>query len=298
MNEYVMQNFDWNLLQSFLAVAEAGSYSGAARLCGHSQPTIGRHIQQLQTQLGTVLFQRGTKGYVPTRTGTALLVHARAMQEAAAKMSLVAEGRAGEIAGTVRITASEMMASYTLPAILGDLLRLQPGLQIELVATNSQENLLLREADIAVRMARPVQQDLIGRHLGEVSLGLFAAQSYLDRVGGPLDISDIRAHTVLGYDRDETIIRGMNALGFPTKRGDFAFRIDDQAAYLEAVCAGVGIGATQVMLGKAKGLVHLLPDLPIPPLPVWLTVHEELRTSARVRCVFDFLAERLVGCLE
>ncbi len=293
-----MQNFDWNLLQSFLAVADAGSYSGAARQCGHSQPTIGRHIQQLQTQLGAVLFQRGTTGYTPTQTGMALLEHARAMQAAAAKVSLVAEGRADEIAGTVRITASEMMASYTLPALLGNLLRQQPGLQIELVATNSQENLLLREADIAVRMARPVQQDLIGRHLGEVSLGLFAAQSYLDQAGALEEETDILKHTVLGYDRDDTIIQGMKALGFPVKREDFAFRVDDQAAYLEALCAGVGVGATQVMLGRVKGLVRLLPDLPIPPLPVWLTAHEELRTSARVRCVFDFLAEQLPRCLE
>ncbi len=293
-----MRNFDWSLLQSFLAVAKAGSYSGAARVCGHSQPTIGRHIRQLQEQLGTVLFQRGERGYVLSQTGTALLEHARAMQAAAARVSLVAEGRTEALCGTVRITASEMMASYTLPAMLGDLLRLQPGLQIELVATNSQENLLLREADIAVRMARPTQQDLIARHLGEVSLGLFAAQSYLERAGVPQGAADIMAHTVLGYDRDETIIRGMTALGVPVRREDFAFRIDDQAAYLEALAAGVGIGATQVMLGKAKGLVRVLPDLPIPPLPVWLTAHEELRTSARVRCVFDFLAERLAGCLE
>jgi len=292
-----MQNFDWSLLQSFLAVAEEGSYSAAARATQHSQPTIGRHVQQLQEQLGAVLFQRSEGGYVLTQTGTALMQHAQAMRAAAARISLVAEGQAEEIAGTVRITASEIVATYTLPELLGQLLRQQPELQVELVATNSTENLLLREADIAVRMVMPQQQDLIVRRMGEVAVGLFAAQSYLDHAGAPQSIEDIGHHTVLGYDRSDIIMRGMAELGFKVRSEDFAFRIDNQVAYLEALIAGVGIGATQVALAQARGLVPVLPEIPIPPLPVWLTAHQELRTSARVRLVFDFLAARLPGCL-
>ncbi|MBV1863703.1 MAG: LysR family transcriptional regulator [Rhodobacteraceae bacterium] len=293
-----MQNFDWSLLQSFLAVAEEGSYSAAARAMQHSQPTIGRHVQQLQEQLGAVLFQRSQGGYVLTQTGTALMQHAQAMRAAAARISLVAEGQAEEIAGTVRITASEIVATYTLPELLGQLLRQQPELQVELVATNSTENLLLREADIAVRMVMPQQQDLIVRRMGEVAVGLFAAQSYLDHAGAPKSIEGIWHHTVLGYDRSDIIMRGMAELGFKVRREDFAFRIDNQVAYLEALIAGVGIGATQVALAQARGLVPVLPEIPIPPLPVWLTAHQELRTSARVRLVFDFLAARLPVCLQ
>lgn len=288
-----MQTFDWTLLQSFLAVAEHGSYSGAARVMRHSQPTIGRHVQQLQDQLGTVLFQRAASGYVLTETGTALMAHAKAMRAAAAKISMVAEGRGEEIAGTVRITASEIVATYMLPEILAELLRAEPGLQIELVATNSTENLLLREADIAVRMVRPEQPELISRKLGEIPVGLFAAQSYLDRAGVPMQINAFKDHILIGFDQSTLMLEAMKMLGILFKREDFAFRVDNQIAYFEAMVAGIGIGAMQVFMAEQRNLVQVLPEIPIPPLPMWLTAHQELRTSARVRRVFDYLAINL-----
>jgi DNA-binding transcriptional LysR family regulator len=275
-----MQTFDWTLLQSFLAVAETGSYSAAARASQRSQPTIGRHVEQLQSQLGATLFQRASTGYVLTQTGTALVDHARAMQAAAAKISLITEGRAEDVRGTVRVTASEIVATYILPEIFAQLLAQEPELQIELVATNSTENLSLREADIAVRMVQPEQQDLIARKLGDINLGLFAAQSYLDRAGHPTSLADIGKHIIIGYDKSDLMIRGMLAFGMAAKREDFAFR-------------GVGIGASQQRQAKIYNLIPVLPDLIIPPLPVWLTAHSELRTSARVRRVFDFLADHL-----
>lgn len=288
-----MQSFDWTLIQSFLAVAEHGSYSAAARKSGRSQPTIGRHIDQLQTQLGATLFQRAVKGYDLTPTGQALLDHARTMQQAAAEMSLITEGRTAEVRGTVRITASEIVATYILPELLAQLLAQEPELQIELVATNSTENLLLREADIAVRMVQPAQQDLIARKIGEIRIGLYGAPSYLARKGTPEQFEDVANHVLLGYDRSDLMIRGMAALGIPMQREDFAFRVDDQVTYLEALRAGVGLGACQKRQAEQYGLVELLPDLTIPSLPVWLTAHSALRSSAKVRRVFDFLSERL-----
>ena len=292
-----MQAFDWTLLQSFLAVAETGSFSAAARASGRSQPTIGRHIDQLQTQLKATLFQRSNPGYTLTPTGTALMDHARTMQSAAAQISLITEGRAAEIKGTVRITASEIVATYILPEILGPLLHTEPDLQIELVATNSTENLSLRAADIAVRMVQPEQQNLIARKIGAIEIGLYAAPSYISRRGQPETIQDLENHIFVGYDTSDLMIRGMAAFGLSAKREDFAFRIDDQVAYLEAVRAGVGIGASQRRQAEKYGLTELMPSLKIPPLPVWLAAHAELRTSARVRRVFDHLADQLPGCL-
>lgn len=288
-----MQPFDWTLLQSFLAVAETGSYSAAARASGRSQPTIGRHIEHLQSQLGATLFQRATSGYTLTQTGTALMDHARTMQQAAANISLITEGRAEDLRGTVRVTASEIVATYILPELFADLLAQEPELQIELVATNSAENLSLREADIAVRMVQPDQQDLIARKIGAIEIGLFAAQTYLDRAGTPQTPADISNHIVLGYDKSDLIIRGMAEFGMQAKRTDFAFRIDNQVAYLESIRAGIGIGASQRRIALKGGLVEVLPDLVLPALPVWLAAHAELRTSARVRRVFDFLSDRL-----
>lgn len=288
-----MQTFDWTLLQSFLVVAETGSYSAAARASGRSQPTIGRHIEQLQTQLGATLFQRATSGYSLTATGTALMDHARAMEQAAANISLITEGRAEDLRGTVRVTASEIVATYILPELFAELLAQEPELQIELVASNTSENLSLREADIAVRMVQPDQQDLIARKIGNINIGLFAAQSYLDRKGTPTTPNDISNHTVIGYDKSDLIIRGMAKFGMQAKREDFAFRIDNQVAYLEAIRAGVGIGASQRSQAERYDLVEVLSELKLPSLPVWLAAHAELRTSARVRRVFDFLADHL-----
>ena len=288
-----MQTFDWTLLQSFLVVAETGSYSAAARASGRSQPTIGRHIEQLQTQLGATLFQRATSGYSLTATGTALMDHARAMEQAAANISLITEGRAEDLRGTVRVTASEIVATYILPELFAELLAQEPELQIELVASNTSENLSLREADIAVRMVQPDQQDLIARKIGNINIGLFAAQSYLDRKGTPTTPNDISNHTVIGYDKSDLIIRGMAEFGMQAKHEDFAFRIDNQVAYLEAIRAGVGIGASQRSQAERYDLVEVLSELKLPSLPVWLAAHAELRTSARVRRVFDFLADHL-----
>ncbi len=293
-----MQTFDWALIQSFLAVADKGSFSAAARSSRLSQPTIGRHIQLLQDQLGTILFRRGGQGYVLTDTGVALMEHALTMREAAAQASLVAEGRTGEISGTVRITASEIMATYILPDVLVTLLKKEPSLQVELVATNSTENLLLREADIAVRMVRPDQQTLIARKIGEINLGLFAAPEYLAEREEPQQIDDLDGHALLGYDRSDLIIRGMAGFGVKIDRDAFAFRTDDQVVYMEALKSGAGIGASQVGIANDAGLTRLFPEIPIEPIPVWLAAHRELRTSARVRRVFDFLTEELPPFLK
>lgn len=290
-------DFDWTLMQSFLAVADTGSYSAAARRTGRSQPTIGRHVEALQAQLGATLFQRGAQGYELTETGAALMDHARAMAEAAAKVSLIAAGRSEELRGTVRLTASEIVATYVLPELLAELLDVEPGLQIELVASNETSNLLRREADIAVRMVEPVQQDLVARRVGAVALGIFAAPSYAERHGLPQDARDLLNYRLLGYDRSDLILRGMAAYGLPVERESFAFRCDDQVTYMEALKAGLGIGFAQARQAEEAGLIRVLPQVDVPPLPVWLAAHAELRTSARVRRVFDHLAERLPAAL-
>lgn len=292
-----MQAFDWTLVQSFLAVAESGSYSAAGRAIARSQPTIGRHIEALQDQLGATLFQRGAKGYDLTPTGTALLAHAQAMRDAAARVSLVAEGRSEALTGPVRVTASEVMATYVLPPMIAVLLDAEPGLEIELVASNSTQNLMQREADIAVRMTEPTQVDLIVRRAGALALGFYGAPDYLARRGTPQGFEDLPRHILMGYDQSDLILKGMQAAGLSVTRSDFAFRCDDQVTYSEALIAGVGIGPCPRIVAERNGLTRLFEDFPIDPLPVWLAAHQELRTSARVRRVYDFLAEHLPKAL-
>jgi DNA-binding transcriptional LysR family regulator len=168
----------------------------------------------------------------------------------------------------------------------------EPAIQVELVASNAVANLLRREADIAVRMVRPQQGSLVARKLGEIALCAAAHQSYLARAGTPRRPEDLLQHTLIGYDRDETIVRGCAKMGLAVKREDFALRVDDQVAYVQLVAAGAGVGfVAAYTLGHHPGTRALLPMLKIPPLPCWLAVHREIRGNPVVRRVFDFIAE-------
>jgi DNA-binding transcriptional LysR family regulator len=289
-----LKTFDWGHLETFVAVAECGSLSAAARAQGGSQPTMGRHIRVLEAGLGVRLFDRAIGGLELTKTGTELLEYAHNMAVSANRLSMAAEGRSEAVDGTIRITASEIVATYVLPDILTALHLAEPRIEIELVATDRSENLLQREADIAVRMYRPTQADVITRKVGELRLGVFAAHTYLERRGVPYSLEDVSSHDVIGYDMDEQIIQGFQSAGLEVDRSFFSFRSDDQVVCWRMVCAGFGIGFNHIKIGEDEPKVaRLLEDAPLPKLPIWLTAHSELKTSRRVRLVFDYLADAL-----
>lgn len=285
---------DWSLVQAFLAVAETGSLSAAARRLGTSQPTVGRQVQQLEAQLGVTLFARQARGMALTAEGTQMLPPARHMAEAAGALTLVAAKSDARLEGTVRITASRLASHLILPPILAELRQIAPRIDIELVPSDVSQNLLFREADIAVRMYRPTQLDMVTRHIGDVAMTVCAATSYLERRGRPRTVADLAQHDLIGFDRDTLILDGMRAMGLQAKREDFAVRCDDQVVYWQLLRAGCGIGFTQrgpVLDDPA--LEVLLPDLPMPQLPIWLTVHEHLRHTPRISRVWDHLAAGL-----
>ena len=283
---------DWTVLRSFLAVADAGSLSGAARALGQSQPTLGRHIASLEASLNLALFTRTARGFALSGAGADLLPHARAMKAAAQALSLAAAGRDADISGTVRITASQIMATYILPTMLADLRQREPQIDIELVSSDTTENLLFREADIAVRMYRPTQLDLITLHLADIPLGLYAAKSYLDRVGRPTTTDGVLALDLIGFDRSDVMLQMLRGLGIPRLREDFPLRCDDQVVYWNLVRAGCGIGGMQCQVADADPVVErVAPFVTLPSLPVWLTAPEALRQTPRIRRVFDHLTQ-------
>ncbi len=290
-----VRDLDWSLIPSFLATAEAGSLSGAARTLGISQPTVGRHIADLEGALGVRLFDRTSSGLRITEVGLSLVENAQAMRERAEGLRRLAEGKAEAIEGSVRLAASEMVAVYLLPDILADLHREEPRIKIDVVASMTPENLLLREADIALRMFRPEQNDVITRHVNDVGIGMFAHPDYVARRGLPTTISDLSGHSLIGFDRIDVIVRGFRRIGVEVDRDFFTYRCDSQSAGWEMAKAGFGIGFGPVYLGRRDGLVHILPDLrhETLELPIWLTAHRDLRHSRRIRFVYDFLAERL-----
>ena len=216
------------------------------------------------------------------------------MRHAAGKMALNAAGRAKHVSGVVRITASVAVSYYLLPPILADIRIHHPDIELELVPSDASENLLFREADIALRMYRPTQLDVVIKHLGDIALGLYGAKTYLERAGVPKNIPDLFNHALVGYDRSELIIRGMRERGMEVDRHAFGTRCDNHAVYWEMVRAGCGLGFGQVPVGECDPLVQrVMPELPIPCLPIWLTAHEAMRQTPRLRRVWDMLAEGL-----
>lgn len=288
--------FDWNLIRSFLAVLDAGALSAAARRSGISQPTLGRHVDELEAQTGLVLFERGRAGMMPTPAALRIADEARRMLESAAAFTMAATDQETRVEGTIRITASRVMATFVLPPVLADLRAAESALQIELVPSDDIANLLARDADIAVRMVRPTQNDLIARKLNDFAMGAYAHKDYLDRAGVPETIDDLFDHTLIGYDRSDLTERGMRALTGGYDRSAFQIRTDDQVTYLALVEAGAGIGFGPLYFAaRSPDLRRVLPDLPIEPLPVWLASHRELRHSAKVRRAYDYLADALSG---
>jgi DNA-binding transcriptional LysR family regulator len=289
---------DWSLWRSFAAVVEHGSLSAAARSLGLSQPTLGRHMEALEQGLGTTLFERTLQGLKPTDTALRLYEPVTGAQRALAEAAILAEGSTSALSGSIRITASTVTSHYVLPPLLRDLRETFPQIAIELVPSDSVENLLLREADIAVRMFRPTQLELITRKLGEIPVVTCAHQSYLDRRGAPRVVDDLFDHDLIGFDRSDLIINIARSIGFELKRSDFIVRTDSQTGMWELIKAGLGIGYAQAGLVRdTPGMVALLPGFRVPPLPVWLTTHRELFTSRRIRAIYDRLGEGLTHYL-
>jgi DNA-binding transcriptional LysR family regulator len=292
-------NFNWALIQSFLAALEHGSLMGAARATGVSQPTLGRHIAELEAQLQLVLFERTGRGLKPTAHALELAEAAQAMQDGAARFSRLASGAGQVVQGRVRLSASQPVACFLLPPILARMRLALPDVVVELVVSNSVSNLLMREADMALRMVRPEQSSLVAQHIGQMALRTCASQRYLQRMGTPQEPTDLLVHDLITGDRNTEIEDGFVALGFAASSLRHGLRTDDLNAQWAAVQAGLGVGfMSEHLIRLAPSVTPILPNIDLPVLPIWLTVHRELRTSALMRAVFDFLAAEVPLALK
>jgi DNA-binding transcriptional LysR family regulator len=281
-----------------LAVIDAGSLSGAARALNLSQPTIGRHIEALEAGLDAPLFTRSATGLNPTRLALSLEPHARAMASAAETLARTAAGDVQGERGVVRLTASEVMAVEVLPAILAGFRAVHPQIDIELVASNRQEDLLRRDADIAVRMVRPTQDALLARRIGEVRIGFFAHRDYIARCGAPQSFDDLRRHTLIGYDRQTIVPAARAAVNIEITPDLFALRTDSDAAQLAALRAGFGVcGMQEPLAARDPDLVPVIPSQFAFVLECWVVMHEDLRSDRRSRLLFDALVAGLTDYL-
>ncbi len=295
--EWKKSAFDWNHARAFLVTAEEGSFSAAARALGLSQPTLGRQVAAFEEELGLALFERVGNSLVLTATGLDLVEQVRAMSEAATRFSLIAAGQAQAIDGVVRIAASEAVSAFLLPPMVMELRALHPGIEVELVVSNTSSDLRRREADIAIRHFRPQGDDLVARLIKEKSVAhLYAAPSYLERIGNPRTPEELAARGhVIGFDESDTLKKGLQALGFPFGDESFPVRSENHLVQWELAKRGVGMCVMMEEVGDKEASVRrALPDFPTGvSFPTWLISHRELKTSRRIRVVFDFLVDKL-----
>jgi len=294
--------FDWNRARAVLATAEEGSLSAAARALGLTQPTLGRQVAALETELGVTLFERVGNQLVLTPTGLEIVEQVRTMNEAATRLSLIAAGQAQSIEGVVRIAASEAVSTYLLPSIIGELRDRHPGIEVELVVSNQASDLRRREADIAVRHVRPQGEELVARQIKESSLAhLYASPSYLDSIGNPETPEELAARgIVIGFAETDTLGRTLRAMGLPFSDDRFPVRTENHVVQWELAKQGLGMCVMMEEVGDREPRVRraLPPGSPAFTFPTWLICHRELKTSRRIRVAFDVVAEQLSRVLS
>jgi DNA-binding transcriptional LysR family regulator len=284
----------WELYRSFLAVLKEGSLSGAARALGVAQPTVGRHVAALEKSLRLALFTRSQTGLIPTDAALSLRSFAESMQSTAAALERAAASQGAGVRGTVRVTASDVIGVEVLPPIVAALRDSHPDLSVELVLSNRVQDLLRREADIAVRMVRPRQELLVARRIGQIEVGLHAHQRYLARYGTPRSVADLAKHSLIGFDQATAFVRNASKAFAGWRREAFAIRTDSDLAQLALIRSGAGIGACQVPIARRDdALVRILPKQFSLPLETWVTLHQDLRDSPRCRVTFDALVKGL-----
>jgi DNA-binding transcriptional LysR family regulator len=286
--------FDWNHLRAFLATAQHGSLSAAARHLGLTQPTLSRQVAALETDLGVLLFERVGRSLQLTETGANLLEHTRPMGEAANRISLAAVGQSQSIEGLVQITASDIMSAFILPQALRTIQQQAPRLRIDVVAANDIRDLMRREADIAIRHIRPDQPDLIARLVQEAEGYFYASTDYLDQAGRPASRADLAQHDFVGPGNPQQMIEFLKPLGIFLRAENFRLQSQSGLVTWEYARRGFGITPMSAEVGDAtNGMERVLPGMDPIVFPVWLTCHRELHTSRRIRLVFDILSEFL-----
>ena len=289
-----MDKLDWNQLKAFLETAETGSLSAAARKLGLTQPTLSRQVAAIERQMRVTLFERVGKAMVLTSTGLDLLEHARAMGAGAEALGLAATGRSQAVGGVVSVSASDAVATHLLPPLVRLLREQEPGIAIEVIASNALSDLLRREADIAIRHVKPEQPELIARLVREAYAGFYASEHWVQLNGHPRSAAEAAYLPFVGSDRSGQFLAYLRQHGLPVSEANFSCYADHSVAHWALVREGMGIGAMMDEIARdTPGIVRVLDDVPPVRFPIWLVTHRELRTSRRIRVVFDALAEGL-----
>lgn len=289
-----IMNMDWNQARAFCATAECGSLSAAAKQLGLTQPTLSRQVAALELALGVSLFERVGKKLRLTESGKKLLHSAQLMNSAANSLMLAASGQSNLVEGVVSISVTDGMAANLLPPIIERLRMEAPGIKIELIVSNTISDLLRREADIAIRHVRPEEPELIGKLIREPEAHFYASESWVRKNGNPQAPQEAKTCDFIGFDREGRYIEHLHGLGFDVEESNFPIICSNSLVATELAVRGLGINVMMREVAEnIPGLVRVFEKLPPITFPIWLVTHRELRTSKRIRIVYDALTEGL-----
>lgn len=284
--------FDLNDLRYFLCVARVGSLSRAARQLGVTHATVGRRIHALERSLDARLFERTVYGYALTLAGKEILVSAEAIDEQAWSITQTIAGDEDRVNGLIRLTTSSGLGNCWLANKLPALEWKYPDIQLEIAIDTGLVDLLRREADIALRVGHPGSEELVGKSLGKVSCGLYASVDYLDLFGEPLSVDELGRHQIVESIGGIAQLPQSRALRECINPSNVSLSVDSLMSLLSAAQAGLGIvPLPSYMTGDTPGLKRILPTAFDIRLDLWLLTHQDLRYTARIRAVRDFLID-------
>lgn len=292
MSNTKMNSMDWDDIRFFLAAARNGSLTGASHSIGSNQPTVGRRIDALEAALGTRLFQRHAQGLTLTDEGRRVLHIAETMEDAARKFNRAQE-KENEIRGKIGLALPEGLSAHVVAPRLPGLLERYPRLEISLLPSSASADLVHGEADVAVRLFQPTENDLFVRKVGEMKFGIYGSKTYFERHGNPRAKTELLQHQFIGYGERLRHSEENRWLEVAAGAGRFPLRSDDTHTRLAAAVAGLGLTVLPHFLGEKTQLLAVAMSTSIPSRPIWLVVHRDLRNLARVRVTINWLVEQL-----
>ena len=276
--------WQWDDVRFFLAAAREGSLSGAARVLGVGHVTVGRRLAFLEKRLGVKLLNRTPDGFAVTPAGQAILRQSAAMEEAALDLERAAAGRDLLAAGSVRITATEALAYRIIVPAIASLRKSHPDLHVVVLAGVRSLDIARREADLAVRFARPTASEVVLRSLGKVGFSLYASRQYIAEHGRPERGKGLGGHQLITFTGAPAATSPF-FLGESMENARTAMQCNNPLIQMQAAREGIGIAELACFLGDQSELVRVWPCEPPLLRPVWLLVHQDLRGSTRVKLV-------------
>ncbi|UDM52746.1 LysR family transcriptional regulator [Cupriavidus sp. MP-37] len=287
---------NWDDARVFLALYREGTLRAAARALGVDQATVGRRLAALEGVVGATLFLRTSCGYVLTMAGESVLDAAQRMEQSANDFQRLTQGVDDRLAGEVRITTTDSLALDFLMPALEALHAKYPDIAVQIHASTQMLNLARREADLAIRTARPDNPDLIARRLAQWPMGLYASPAYLRAHGEPQPGTSLAGHDLVVYQPYVKASREPMLVGEPISGGRIVAAVNSSLMLRTAIKAGLGLGEIPVYMGEADGLVRLWPERSRDaPYEVWLVTHKDLRHSARIRVAIEQIALAFEG---